>query len=185
MKRAAEKTGGISSAAVRRATGKTWAQWLALLDRAGARRKSHRENAEWLHTRHALPSWWAQMVTVGYEQARGLRVRHEKAAGFEVSVSRTLNASVARAFEAWKDPLQREHWLPRTPLSIRKATPHKSIRITWGDGTSVGVNFWPKGSLKCQVVPQHGKLPDAAAAERMKAYWSDRLDALQEYLETS
>ncbi|HYC72964.1 MAG TPA: DUF4287 domain-containing protein [Opitutaceae bacterium] len=183
MKRAADTGAGVSSAAVREATGKTWAQWLAVLDKAGAVKRSHRENADWLQARHQLPAWWAQMVTVGYEQARGLRTKHQKPDGFEVSVSKTIVAPVAAAFEAWKDPAVREKWLPHTPLSVRKATPHKSIRITWGDGTNLSVNFWPKGPLKCQVVPQHGKLPDAAAAERMKAYWSERLEALQKFLE--
>jgi hypothetical protein len=183
MKRTADKTGGISSAAVKKATGKTWAQWATLLDKAGAKKKPHREIAEFLHEKHHLPGWWAQMVTVGYEQARGLRARHQKPDGFEVSVSKTIAAPVADAFEAWKDPALREKWLPHTPLSVRKATPHKSIRITWGDGTNLSVNFWPKGPLKCQVVPQHGKLADADTAEKMKTYWTDRLEGLQKYLE--
>ncbi len=183
MKGTGDKSGGIGSAAVKKATGRTWPQWLAVLDRAGARRKPHHEVAEWLHTRHQLPGWWAQMITVGYEQARGLRAKHQKSDGFEVSVSRTIAAPVADAFEAWRDGACREKWLPHMPLTVRKATPHKSIRITWGDGTNLSVNFWPKGSLKCQVVPQHGKLPDAAAAEKMKHYWTAKLDALQKFLE--
>ncbi len=183
MKGTGQKTGGISPAAVKKATGRTWAQWLVALDKAGARKKPHREIAEWLHTRHKLPGWWAQMVTVGYEQARGLRAKHQKTDGFEVSASRTIAAPVADAFEAWRDAAAREKWLPHTQLTVRKATPHKSIRITWGDGTNLSVNFWPKGSLKCQVVPQHGKLPDAATAEKMKNYWTAKLDALQVFLE--
>lgn len=183
MKRAAEGTAGVSPAAVREATGKTWAQWLVALDKAGAMKRSHRENADWLQARHKLPAWWAQIVTVSYEQARGLRAKPHRPDGFEVSVSRTISAPVAAAFEAWKDPALREKWLPHTPMSVRKATPHKSIRITWGDGTNLSVNFWPKGPLKCQVVPQHGQLPDAATAEKLKAYWSERLEALQKFLE--
>ena len=140
MQRAPTKLNGISSAAVKKATDRTWTQWLTLLDKAGARKKSHREIAEFLHAHHALASWWAQMVAVGYEQARGRRQKHQKPDGFEVSVSRTIAAPVAAAFAAWKDAAQREKWLPRTPLAIRKATPHKSIRIRWGDGTQLSVN---------------------------------------------
>ncbi|MBI3884526.1 MAG: hypothetical protein HY302_02170 [Opitutae bacterium] len=183
MKHPMEKLNGIGSVAVKKATGKTWREWCALLDKAGAPRKSHKEIAELLSARHKVAAWWAQMVAVGYEQARGLRVKHQKPAGFEVSVTRTIAAPVARAFEAWKDAALREKWLPRTPLAVRKATPHKSIRITWADGTSVGVNFWPKGALKCQVVPQHSKLPDADSAERMKDFWTEKLELLRAYLE--
>jgi hypothetical protein len=34
------------------------------------------------------------------------------------------------------------------------------------------------------VSVQHNKLPDAKSAERMKAYWGERLDRLQEILES-
>jgi uncharacterized protein YndB with AHSA1/START domain len=183
MKRPTEKLNGISSVAVKKATGKTWREWCTLLDKAGAKKKSHKEIAELLSARNKVAAWWAQMVAVGYEQSRGLRAKHQKPAGFEVSVTRTIAAPVARAFEAWKDAALREQWLPRTPLTVRKSTPHKSIRITWTDGTSVGVNFWPKGALKCQVVPQHSKLPDADSAERMKDFWTEKLEALRSYLE--
>jgi hypothetical protein len=183
MKRTADKYGGISSAAVKKATGRTWAQWLAVLDKAKAKKLSHKDIALLLHTKLKVPDWWCQMVTVGYEQARGLRMKHQKPDGFEVSVSRTLVAPVDRAFAAWRDAGLREQWLPRTPLTVRKATPHKSIRILWADDTTVSVNFWPKGPLKCQVVPQHAKLSTPEAAEKMKAYWAEKLEALRVYLE--
>jgi hypothetical protein len=183
MKRKVDKFGGISSAAVGKATGRTWAEWLALLDKAGARKMPHREIALRLQTRHKVPQWWSQMVAVGYEQARGLRVRHQKSDGFEISVTKTMGAPVDRAFAAWKDATLREKWLPRTPLAVRKATPHKSIRILWPDGTTLSVNFWPKGPLKCSVVPQHGGLGTPEAAEKMKAYWAEKLESLRTFLE--
>lgn len=183
MKTTTAKIAGITAAAVKKATGRTWLQWIRALDTAGAKSWRHTELALWLHKQHKLPDWWCQMVTVGYEQASGRRVKHQKLDGFEISVSRTIAAPVAQAFEAWKDAGLREKWLPHTPLSIRKATPHKSIRIRWADDTNLSVNFWPKGALKCQVVPQHGKLPSAAAAEKMKLYWAEQLDALCRFLE--
>jgi hypothetical protein len=39
-----------------------------------------------------------------------------------------------------------------------------------------------KGANKSQVALQHGKLPDRAAAARMKEYWAQRLDALSQVL---
>ncbi len=183
MKRTAGKYDGISAAAVKKATGQTWAEWLVLLDRAGARKLTHREIVRLLQLRHKLSDWWRQMVAVGYEQARGLRVKHQRADGFEISVTKTIVAPVDRAFAAWKDAALREKWLPRTPLTVRKATPHKSIRILWPDSTSLSVNFWPKGPLKCRVVPEHGKLTTPEAAEKMKAYWMEKLEALRAFLE--
>lgn len=184
MKRVAENYGGISSASVKKATGKTWREWLILLDKAGAAKLPHKDVVRWLQQTHRLADWWCQMVTVGYEQARGLRVKHQKPDGFEISVAKTIAAPVGRAFAAWREASLREQWLPRTPLTVRKATPHKSIRILWSDDTLVSVNFWPKGSLKCQVVPQHAKLPTPESAEKMKAYWAEKLEALRVFLET-
>ncbi|MBI2516283.1 MAG: hypothetical protein HYV95_05145 [Opitutae bacterium] len=183
MKRLPAKLNGIGSAAVKKATGRTWIEWVGLLDKAGAKSWPHAEIALWLHKKHKVADWWCQMVTAGYEQASGRRVKHQKPDGFEISVSKTIAAPVAQAFEAWKDAALREQWLPGTPLTVRKATPHKSIRITWSDDTNLSVNFWPKGPIKCQVVPQHGKLTTAALAEKMKTYWSDKLEALRLFLE--
>jgi hypothetical protein len=184
MKHTAAKLAGVTASAVKKATRRDWADWITVLDAAGAKSWPHAEIALWLHQKHHIPDWWCQQVTVGYEQATGRRVKHQTEDGFKVSVSKTLVAPVAAAFEAWRDPVIRERWLPRTPLSVRKATPHKSIRIRWADETSVSVNFWPKGPLKCQVVPEHSKLPSAAAAEEMKAYWNAQLEALRLFLET-
>jgi hypothetical protein len=41
----AARTAGISSEAVRKATGRTWAEWLRLLDKAGAKKMAHGEIA--------------------------------------------------------------------------------------------------------------------------------------------
>lgn len=183
MKKLPAKIAGITTPAVEKATGRSWADWFEVLDGAGAKSWPHAEIAQWLQKKHRVNDWWSQMVTVGYEQITGRRVKNQKTDGFEISVSKTIAAPVAVAFEAWKDAAIRERWLPRTPLSVRKATPHKSIRILWPDDTTLSVNFWPKGPLKCQVVPQHGKLPDAATAERMKTFWTQQLDALGAFLE--
>lgn len=183
MKRPTDKLAGITGAAVKQATGRDWPAWVTLLDKAGAKSWPHADIALWLHKKHQVEDWWCQMITVGFEQATGRRVKHQKPDGFEVSVSKTIAAPVDRAFEAWKDHALRAQWLPGIELTVRKATPHKSIRITWPDDTNLSVNFWPKGPLKCQVVPQHAKLPTAAAAEKMKAYWTQQLEALRLFLE--
>lgn len=173
----------VGDEAVRAATGKSWPEWFATLDAAGAASMSHREIAALLATPPGVGPWWQQMVTVGYEQARGLRAKHEKADGFAVSASRTIGVTVERAFAAWCDDGQRAAWLAE-PITIRRATPHKSLRITWADGTSnVEVNLTPKGDARCQVAVEHGRLPDAEAAARMKEFWKGAVTRLKTVLE--
>ena len=68
--------------------------------------------------------------------------------------------------------------------TIRKATPNKSLRITWNDGkSSLEINFYSKDDDKSQVVVQHSKLPDAKSSAKMKAYWAKALDRLRASLE--
>jgi hypothetical protein len=59
------------------------------------------------------------------------------------------------------------------------------MRVSWPDGSSVELYFVSKGTGKSQVAVQHGRLPDRAAVDRMKAYWTDRLGALQGILTTA
>ena len=57
--------GGISAAAVKKATGKTWKQWFAILDRGKSSTKKHKEIAAWLSAKYPdVGGWWCQMFTV-------------------------------------------------------------------------------------------------------------------------
>lgn len=185
---ATDSFGGIGSAAVERATGKSWDWWLAILDKAGAREMSHPEIARLLADRHGLPPWWSQMVTVGYEQARGMRTKHERADGFSVSGTRTISVPVEALFVAWNDPAARARWLPGADLEVRKATPNKSMRMTWepakGKGASdVLATFHSMGPGKSRVAVEHGKLGSASRAAGWKKFWAGRLDGLKAVLE--
>jgi uncharacterized protein YndB with AHSA1/START domain len=174
----------LSDEAVQAKTGKTWSEWFAILDAAGAATMGHPAIARYLSEQHQVPAWWTQMVTVNYEQARGLRARHEKPEGYEVSASKNIAVPVGRLFGAWLDEGQRAQWLPDQELVIRKATEPKSIRITWPDGTSVVANFYEKGDARSQVAVQHGKLPGPEEAETMKRYWREAVERLRQLLES-
>jgi len=175
----------LSDAAVEAKTGKTWQEWFAVLDAAGARAMDHQSIAAYLYKQLRLPGWWAQMVTVGYEQAHGRRQKHQRPSGYEISRSKTFDVPLAKLFAAWQDKRRRGRWLKQAKLVIRKATPNKSLRITWADGkTSVEALFYSKGKEKSQLTVQRSKLADAKHAECLEAYWAARLDALKMYLES-
>jgi uncharacterized protein YndB with AHSA1/START domain len=183
MAKTDRKIAGMTNAAVEKATGKSWQQWFAVLDKANATRLTHKEIAAILREKHNLSMWWSQMITVGYEQERGMRKVHQQPEGFEISKSKTLNLSALKAFKAWNDKRARDKWLGKD-ITIRKATPGKSMRITWSDArTRVDVNFYEKGKNKCQVSVQHTRLSSAAQAEKMKKYWAAALISLAEFLE--
>jgi uncharacterized protein YndB with AHSA1/START domain len=171
----------VGNDAVERATGRAWDEWLKLLDRAGARRMPHKEIAQLLNRQFKIPGWWCQMVTVGYEQARGLRAVNQNARGFSAHISKTVAAPVSRLYDAWSDAQQRARWLPvDAPVEIHRASRGKSMRITWTrDRSSVDVGFVAKGAGKSQVALEHGKLKSAAAVARQKEFWKSALARLK------
>jgi len=174
---------GRSDAILKANTGCTWEHWVKALDRAGAHTWPHRDIAKHVRERYQLPNWWAQTVTVGYERIKGLRAIGQRRDGsFEASKSKTFAVPLARLYSAFHDARIRSRWLPGVALTVRTATREKSMRITWPDRTSVEVGFARRGPAKSQVALQHGKLPDRAAATRVKEYWAERLSALEEVL---
>jgi hypothetical protein len=176
----AEKRGGISNEAVAKATGKTWPEWIAFLDSLGAIKLPHKEIAALLHDKHNVPGWWCQMVTVGYEQAKGRRVVGQTCAGdYSANASKTLPLS-AKAAHAWlADRKKRARWLDPT-ITLRTATSPKSARFQFPDGSIAGIWVTPKGDAKCSLGVSHDKLPDAKTAAKHKAFWAKALTRLAE-----
>ncbi|HKQ75852.1 MAG TPA: hypothetical protein VJ810_19310 [Blastocatellia bacterium] len=177
---------GISDEAVAEKTGKTWEEWFVILDAAGAANMDHKGIVAVLSDQYQVSSWWRQMLTVGYEQARGLRQKHEKPDGYEVSVSKTINVPLAVLFNAWGNEKERARWFPRRKITVRKATSNKSLRLTWeGDKSSVDINFYSKGDEKSQVTCQHHKLPNQEDVGLMREFWAKTLQSLKERLENN
>lgn len=173
---------GMSDAAVRAKTGRTWKQWVAVLDAIDATAMPHREIARHLHDEYELESWWAQTVTVGYERIRGLRERGQRRGGdYRMSKTRTFAVPVETLYRAFATARARAKWLGEERPVVNRATPHKSVRMAWPDGTRVEVTFVAKGD-RSQAAVEHGKLPSKAEAERLKHWWSERFDDLNDAL---
>ena len=173
----------VSDDAVRGRTGKSWAEWFQLLDRAGARELSHAEIAKYLAAAQRVSSWWSQMVAVGYERAIGRRVQNQRNDGYAVSVSRTLEAPADAVFRAFHDARQRARWLDATSFTIRAARAPRTLRVTWEDGRShLLVTCTAKGAKRSHVEVEHTRLESAAAAQRMKSGWANRLERLRRLL---
>ena len=174
----------LSSEKLVEATGRNWDEWLEVLDQAGAMKRTHTEIARWLTDQQGVPGWWAQSITVGYERARGLREAGQRADGWSVTASKTVEVPVETLFEAFEKESIRDRWLPDTDLHLRTATAPTSARYDWGDGsTRLIVNFESLGPSRSRVALEHERLPDGEVAERMKSWWRDRVFALKDLLE--
>ena len=173
-----------SDRAVTAATGRGWQEWFTLLDEWHATSRPHPEIARWLVEEQGVAGWWAQSVTVAYEQARGLRAPGQHADGWSVTATKTVAVPVDRLFGAFDDEAVRERWLPGAHLRLRTATAPRTARYDWEDGpTRVLVGFTRRGDEKSTVAIEHARLPDADTAAEMKAWWRDRVAALKVLLE--
>jgi len=172
---------GMSDASVKKASGRTWAEWVSILDAARCAEKAHRAIVAEVSSLGA-PDWWSQMITVGYERIRGLRDRGQRrGGGYAASKSRTFPVPVARLYRAIQDDRQRRRWLD-VKAAFRSGTPGKRMRMTWDDGSIVTFEFLAKGKAKSAVAVGHEKLPDKAAVEAVKKAWAERLDRLAAFL---
>jgi Domain of unknown function (DUF4287) len=191
LAKAGETEGGAgvkrpySDEVVGRNTGRTWDEWFALLDAWGAVERPHPEIARWLMDEHELGGWWAQGVTVAYEQARGLRAPGQRRDGsWEVNATKTVKVPVDRLYAAFADPALRERWLPGDGFQVRTAQPGRSMRANWeGGSTRLVIGFTARGEAKSQVAVAHERIPDPGTADELKAFWRERVAALKRVLE--
>ena len=171
--------------ALRAATGRDWNEWLALLDAAGAATKGLDHQRVWDLAMQSLPEtagWWGQMVSVGYERARGLREKHESCNGeFQATLSKTFPVPLFAAFAAWADASLRGEWLDAPELSFTKLNVGKNIRARWPDGARLDIRFNATGPDKCQIVVDTMKLDDGEAVQRAKAFWQAQFERLERY----
>jgi uncharacterized protein YndB with AHSA1/START domain len=186
----------ISSDSVREATGRDWDQWLEALDAAGAADWSHKEIVAYLEREHgdATTGWWRQSLSVGYEQARGKRALGETAAaGFEIGVRRTVDAS---ADDVWELLMSRpELWLgegvafrkgerysvPGASGEIRVVKPGDRVRLTWqpedwATPATMQLALSRAQSGKTTITAHLEKLPDADARDAMREHLREALD---------
>jgi hypothetical protein len=175
----------VSDQKIKEATGRTWEAWLSILDRWGARDRKHGETVDFLMTQHDVEGWYAQAITVGYERARGMRLKHQQADGFTISASKTIAVPIDVLFNAFVSSRRRKRWLTDGAMSLRTSQPGRTARFDWEDGsTRVNISVIDKGPSKSMVAVAHERLADADDAETAKALWKERLARLKSFLES-
>ncbi len=165
-------------------TGHGWDHWLEILDEWGARGRTHTEIARFLMDDQGVAGWYAQSIAVGYERARGIRVKGQNKDGFLISVSKTVDVPREHLFAAFDDPELRERWLPGAEMRERTTTPPRLARYDWEDGSSrIVLGIDEVDVHKSRLGLNHEKLPDADTAEEMKLWWRERVSVLKALLE--
>lgn len=200
-----DKLGSISNETITTATGKSWEEWIDVIDNFGGAEMSHKEIAAKLLDEDYLESgWWAQSVTVGYEYAKGRRVKGEtKDTGFQIGVQKTLPASQQAMWDFLMSPAGWEIWLGEVEgLKIKKGVTYQTKDGITGEIRSVAsdeklrLTWQPKGrsaptTLQITLLsPQNApdktsvhfhqeKLAGSEEREAMKQHWQEVLGKLE------
>ncbi|MEU1970559.1 hypothetical protein ABZ477_02790 [Microbacterium sp. NPDC019599] len=160
--------------AMRAATGRGHAEWHDLLDSAGARAWTHAETARWLTDEQSVAAWWAQGITVGYEQARKGRVPGQRADGtFNTQKAKTIPGTRLEALAAVGEALTARYGAPHGQ-NLTAAMPVMRWRLP--DGTRLSAAAGPENASGAPITITCEKLPDQAAADEAKQAITDLLE---------
>ena len=189
---------GISEESVLKKTGHGLDHWFGVLDAFGGAAKGHTAMAAHLYKEHGIPGWHSQGITVAYERARGLREVNQACTGkFQVSVSKTVPATVAEVVDALKSADRRAAWLQGAdpglvqaldaaftsdkPREVKtKGSDYAWLRFPW-DGRTVEIRITGKPT-GASVVADNKDLPEPALVEQRRAQWRTALEGLQRHL---
>ena len=159
------------------ATGRPRSEWHELLDAQNATSWKHTQIATWLRDGQGVDGWWAQGITVGYEQARGMRLPGQLADGtFSTSASKTLDRPIAQALDLAIDAYTAAGG--SEPVSMNREAKHPTARWKLADGTDVLTTISPVASGKSRVVLTHSKLSSDGQLAAAKAELAGVLVAL-------
>ena len=191
--------GGVSEKSVLEHTGHSLDHWFAVMDAFGAADKGHTATAAHLYQDHGIPGWYAQGITLAFERARGLRQVNQSCTGdFQVSVTKSVAASVAEVVDALTNPERRAAWLegadpglaealgaaftgPKPKEVKTKGSDNAWLRYPWGDSRiEIRITGKPKGGAS--VVADNQKLDGPEHVEQRRAEWRAALEGLHKHL---
>lgn len=174
----------FSDEAVKKATGRVWAEWRDAMD-PWAQNLTHKQIARRLKDEYGLSPWWSQAVTGGWERMTGRREAHEKTDGFQATASRTIAADEALLRAAITETSVFSGWAPPGGIEITTAHPGKPVNARWlgPEGGRLVFRFTPAGD-RTRLAIDHERLPDAGTCARMKTAWRDAINNLKTKLES-
>jgi len=159
-------------------TGVPLDEWTRRLDEAGGRELDHAAIARLLPERWEIGPWWAQGVTVAYEQVIGRRVEGQSRDGdFAASASRTVPGdpdSVRESWDAFMGPERREE-LGLAEPRLTGTGRWRYWRAAAGDGSRLSVNIAAKGEARSTLGLEHKGIGTAEAREAWKTAWTSTL----------
>lgn len=160
-------------------TGKTWEEWLKILNDEGAKNMSHKEIASMLSKKYDVEMWWSQGLTVEYERHIGRRVEGQQNTGkYQFSVSKTIHQSRGKVFKSWEKLVsentkfdKKTYDKPRISSTGRSDYWRSSIDESLLLATITAIN-----SDKASITVTMEDIGSLKKMNRWKLFWRDFLD---------
>lgn len=193
----------MTAASIRSATGKSWDEWFAALDKAGGAAQGRKALNEFLFNKNKVDAWWTGTIVVEYEKARKVVEKDGRPKGYNICVTKAIQAKPADLFRAFEDGARLSKWFGAgTKVEFReggafsnadgnrgqfkKINPGKLLRFTWEgerhDGEVVEVKLQPSGA-KCSVMVSHDRIQTRESADGLRAAWGQALETLKKQME--
>lgn len=162
-------------------TGRSWDEWCDLIDTWPEADRGHAAVAARVLAEFDVTGWWAQGITVGWERITGRRLVNQMSDGtFTAAVTRTIGIDADDLRRMLYDDDDRADLFGGLPSEMRSRPGVKVPRIRLETGTvSIATEERPDGRATISVA--HEKLEEPADVERWKRFWTDWLEALDEY----
>ncbi|TPW04292.1 MAG: hypothetical protein FD129_2923 [bacterium] len=96
----------------------------------------------------------------------------------------TIAVPLPKLFDAWTSTAARRLWLHVPSVTTRRATPRKSIRLNWNDGSTHALaEFSTLAGGRCIVTVTHEGIQRPAQAAEIAAVWTASLKRLKTRME--
>lgn len=165
----------ISNEAIKQATGETWQTWIDRLEAMGAKQLPHKDIATKLMTDYGVAGWWAQSLTVRYEQQIGRRAVGQNAKGeYSVAVSKTYPGTMDQAMRWWQGTVGAAtdfNGVPIVTTSLTQTEKWRYYRAALMDKSRIIVTIYEKTPTKAAISLQHEKIAAQSAVETWRTYW--------------
>jgi hypothetical protein len=166
------------AARLEKGTGTPLETWVRRLDGAGARELDHTAIARLLTEEWEVDGWWAQGVTIAYEQLIGRRVAGQSSTGdFAASASRTVDGAPGEVRDRWDALMtaQRRERLGLEEPSLSDTATWSYWRAAVSDGSRVAVSITAKDPGRSTLGIEHKGIGTAEERTAWKDAWKQVL----------
>ncbi|MBF4601158.1 hypothetical protein ITJ55_10080 [Frigoribacterium sp. VKM Ac-1396] len=147
----------LSDARLGSGTGRSAAEWFARLDAAGATRLSHEQISRLLVDEFEVVPWWAEGITVRYEQERGVEPPGRQPDGsYAVTVGRSLRGAPLELLDLAIERFA--GYAGGRPDAVARSATQPTAVWALAHGDTLHLRVVPTGGPKCSVTLTQGSL---------------------------